>query len=333
MKIICIGSASMDIFFPTEEGIIIDTPEDITSQKKFAFELGAKYQIDDRYESLGGCAANVSVGLSRLGTETGCYSRIGNDLLGKSIEERLNVEGVNVSLIQHDEKYKSDLSAIIVDKKSGERTIFFNRDANEKLKVTESDLEGAEWIFISALNGDWKGNLDKILEHCEKSKAKIALNPGQRNMKDDCKKVIDAIKKCEILILNKDEAIEIISHLGESFDKEDINDEKFLLAKLKDFGPSIVALTDGARGAWSFDGESYFYNKVVGINPTETTGAGDAFNSGFLAAYLKGKKVEECLRWGIANSGNSLNFYGAIEGLLKEDEMLDKIKEIEIEKI
>lgn len=333
MKIVCVGSSSVDIFFPTGEGIITDTPEDLTSQKKFSFELGAKYQIEDRYEFLGGCAANVAVGLSRLGVEVSCYSRIGKDHLGNMIEHMLEKEGVEISLIQHDERYKSDLSAIVVDKKSGEHTVFFNRDANEKLDVICDDFSGFDWIFVSALNGDWKRNLEKISEHCRKSKTKMILNPGQRNLKDDCGKVIEAVKQTEILILNKDEALEIVMFEDKNSSKEELESEEFLIKKLKNLGPNIVALTDGARGAWAYDGELFIFTETVGKNPVETTGAGDAFSSGFVSAYLKGKDIEECLRWGIVNSGNSLNFYGAIDGLLKEEDMKKEKNKPEIEKL
>jgi sugar/nucleoside kinase (ribokinase family) len=71
-KIICIGSSAKDIFFPTNEGKIFETPKDITSQRKIAFELGAKYHIENRFESLGGCAVNVACGLRRLGIESSC---------------------------------------------------------------------------------------------------------------------------------------------------------------------------------------------------------------------------------------------------------------------
>ncbi len=64
-EVICIGSVSQDIFFPTSEGIVIETPEDITAKQKIAFELGGKYKVQDRYEAVGGVAANVSQGLAR----------------------------------------------------------------------------------------------------------------------------------------------------------------------------------------------------------------------------------------------------------------------------
>ncbi|MDO8529313.1 MAG: carbohydrate kinase family protein [bacterium] len=337
MNIICIGSSSKDIFFPTGKGEIVDTPEELTSSKKFCFELGAKYQVEDRFESIGGCAANVAAGLSRLGIKAGCYTKIGDDYTGKWIQDELEKEDVNRAFVEALENCASDLSAIIVDKKSGEHTIFFNRDANEKLEINPDNLKSTEWIFVSALNSGefikWEDNLEKILIACSESKIKLALNPGQSNIKENPSKIIEAIKKADILMVNKDEAIEILSGSGRDYLKDDLNDEKFLLASFKNFGPEIVTLTDGARGAWAYDGKEIIYTKTIGENPIETTGAGDAFSSGFLGAYLKGKSMEECLKWGIVNSGSSLNFYGATEGLLREERMLERIKEIKVEKI
>ncbi len=332
-KILCIGSSSKDIFFPTDKGIILDTPEDITSQKKFAFELGAKYQIDDRFEALGGCAANVSVGLSRLGIEAACFTKTGDDMLGEWIKRELEKEKVDTDLIQIEKNCKSDLSAIIVNSRSGERTIFFNRDANEKLEVFPEEIKETDWIFVSALNGEWGKNLDKIADLIHSQGIKLAFNPGQRNIKDNPQKIIEIIGKCDVLLLNKDEAIEIIRSKKQEESDKQLNDEVFLVRKLREMGSKTVALTDGLRGSWLFDGKDLFYIKATSDKPIDTTGAGDAFTSAFLAGCLKGKSAEESLKWGAVNGGNVVKFYGAIEGLLKTEAMDKFAKNIETEKI
>jgi sugar/nucleoside kinase (ribokinase family) len=73
-QVICIGSTSLDIFFPTDEGVIIDTPDDVLSQKKIAFELGGKVLADEIHTAVGGVAANVAQGLALQGIVASAYT-------------------------------------------------------------------------------------------------------------------------------------------------------------------------------------------------------------------------------------------------------------------
>jgi sugar/nucleoside kinase (ribokinase family) len=333
MRVICIGSCSKDIFFPTGEGIIIETPEDLTSQKKIAFELGAKYQIEDRYESPGGVAANVSYGLAKLGVEVACYSNIGDDHLGGWILESLKKGGIGAELVNKEEGTKSDLSAIIVDTQSGDRTIFFNRDAGEKMEVVAEKLKEADWLFLSALVGNnWEKNMEAVTSFTETEKVNLAFNPGQRNIKDNAEKVIETIRRTKILLINKDEALEIVSSLEKEAPAEELNDEEYLLRGLQKIGPKIVVLTDGLRGSWVCDDKKILHSPTVESNPLETTGAGDAFSSGFLAAYLKSADIEQSLKWGAANSAHSVKFFGAVPGLLGAGEIKKEAEKVVVEK-
>lgn len=331
-KIICIGSSAKDIFYPTGEGQIIETPDDLESQKKFCFEFGAKYQIDDRFESIGGCAANVACSLACLGLETACYTKIGDDYIGKWIKEEMEKNKIITSLVEVEKNCKSDLSAIIIDQNSGEHTIFFNRDANEKLEIFADKLFGAEWFFVSALNGKWEENADKIIEIAKKNNTRIAMNPGQANMKENYQKVIKIIKNSEIIVSNKDEAIEIVDKLGE-FSKDELGNETFLIKKIAELGPKIVAITDGIRGAWGLDGNQILHVDALVRKAVDTTGSGDAFASGFLAAHLKEKDLAEALKWGIINSSNSVTEYGGQKGLLTQEKIEKLLSQVNVEKL
>ena len=226
-----------------------------------------------------------------------------------------------MDLITKDKKLSSDMSAIIVDKNSGERVIFSNQKANGNLEIIPEKISGAEWIFIGDLHGNWQKHLDLIFETAKKNKIKLAYNPRQINIHDNAKKVIEKIAGTEILFVNKDEAMEIVL----SVNNKKIDDEKYLLQELKKIGARIVVITDGVRGAWVTDGVETFFTHGIKVPAVDSTGAGDAFSSGFLAAYIKNKNIEECLQWGIINSSNEVQFYGAIEGLLGEEEILKKI--------
>jgi sugar/nucleoside kinase (ribokinase family) len=332
-QIICIGSSCKDIFFPTAEGIVTDTPEDLMAQKKITFELGAKYKIENRAEALGGCAANVAVGLAKLGIKPACYSHIGDDLSANWIKEQLKKEGVDTSLITHEKNFPSDLSAIVIDKGSGDRVIFSNQKANGKLRIVAEEIKDTGWFFIGDLHGDWEKHLDEIYKVAAENDIKVANNPRQINLHDNPKKILEIIPKSDVLFLNKDESIEVLLVTGEKYSKEELDDEIFLAKKLQTMSSGVVSITDGVRGAWATDGEKIVFAPGIKVNALDTTGAGDSFTSGFLAAHMKGKALEECVRWGIANSSNEVQFYGSIEGLLGEEKILIKIKEVRTENL
>lgn len=324
-KVICIGSASKDIFFPTDEGIVLETPEDVTAQRKVAFELGGKYRIDDRYEAVGGVAANVAQALAKLDVPSAVYGNVGEDEIGSWIVSELDRAGVSTKLLHVDPISRSDLSAIIILTQSGERTIFHNRDANEKLAVTPHKLEDAKWLFVSALNGDWKSNLRTILETSATKGMNIALNPGQHNLRDDAGAILEAAAKAKLLILNKDEAIELVIKSGIQATQGELNNETFLLETLARAGAEIIGMTDGDRGAWGYDGREMWHCPIGHVERVvDATGAGDAFSAAFFAAFLFGKSLPDMLRYGIAESGSVVGHYGANWGLLTESELKER---------
>jgi sugar/nucleoside kinase (ribokinase family) len=147
------------------------------------------------------------------------------------------------------------------------------------------------------------------LEYAKENDIRVAFNPRQQMLHEDIKLVSEYLSACEVVFVNKDEAIEIVSSMQQSAGDE-INNEEFLIKELKAMGSRIVVLTDGIRGAWGFDGEQLLHVDALVRKAVDTTGSGDAFASGFLAAHLKNKDLGEALKWGIINSSNSVLEYG-----------------------
>jgi len=321
-KVICIGSTCKDLFFPTKEAVIQETPQDLASQRKIVFEMGAKFHISNRFESLGGCAANQAVGLSRLGISALLYTSIGDDNTADWIKAELAKENISLEMVDVAGKSFSGLSAIVVDENSGERIIFSNQEANEKLEVVPEKLAGADFVSITDLSGDWRGVCQAAMDFCNSQGIKVAFNPRGINIKEDPQKVFELAGKCEIFFVNKDEAIEILLARNPQLDNQD---ENYLVAELKKSGAKTVVITDGKRGAWAGTEEKTVHSEAIESHPVDTTGAGDAFSSGFLAAYIKEKNLDECVEWGIKDGGNVVKFYGGVEGLLKESEIMEKI--------
>ena len=327
--IICIGSCSQDVFFPNDEYVVYETPEDITSKRKAAFEIGGKFRSPHRYEAIGGVAANISIGLARFGLRSACYTHMGRDTLGEWALGELKKESVAVDLIECEAGIKTDLSAIIVLEKSGDRIIFHNRDANDRLVVEKEKLSGSSWIVMSALNGEWKKNAAAVIEHLDQSKTKFALNPGQHNLKDDPHYILSLVARADIIVLNKDEAIELLM-ADVSLDHSCLDDERFLLKSLLVRGARCVGLTDGVRGAWATDGREFLYAPIHALGPViDTTGAGDAFTSGFLASHIQGESLAQSLATGMLNSGGVVTRYGAIDGLQTTALRSERLSEVQ----
>ena len=328
-KVVTIGSICQDIFFPTSEGVVLETPEDVLSQKKLAFELGGKCAIEQRYETLGGNSVNVAVGLSKLGVDVMAYTTIGDDAVGKWIMKELKETGVKTGAVKTESDCGSDLSAIIVDEKSSDRVIFSSHIANKKLAFSAERIGNPEWMFIGDLSGDWQKITDDILLFAKKKNVNLAFNPRQKTIHSDVKKIIQTISVCEVLFVNKDEAIEIVNGYDKNILQELLEEEEYLVKTLYEIGAKTVAVTDGIRGAWAYDGVAVMhFDAVIQKNAVDTTGAGDAFTSGFLAAHLEGKDLSESLRWGIANSSNSVTEYGGQKGLLTEKQIAAMVSNI-----
>ena len=87
----------------------------------------------------------------------------------------------------------------------------------------------------------------------------------------------------------------------------------------------IVVVTDGGKGCHCL-ADKYYHIKTSGIRPHETTGAGDAFASGFVAGQILGQDVEYSLQMGQANAESVITAMGAKNVLLTYKQIKSVIK-------
>jgi 2-dehydro-3-deoxygluconokinase len=84
---------------------------------------------------------------------------------------------------------------------------------------------------------------------------------------------------------------------------------------LTDRGVTTVAVKLGADGALGFrDGHSY-HGAALKVHPADPIGAGDAFDAGFLAAWLHSAGLPDCIDEGNVAAGLSIQVCGDSEGL------------------
>ncbi len=323
---ITLGGATEDITVYTSEGILIDNPDDILRQKLLAFEFGAKLKVDKAYSTFGGGAANAAVCLARLKFRVAALVRIGNDERGKRILANFKNHQVDTSLVQIDKTESTGFSFLLVGP-GNEHVVFSNRAANTKLVISEKErqaLAKTKWIYMTSLSGKWKEVLKNVFSL---TGPKVAWNPGHIQLHSGVEAIGRFLKKTAILIVNKDEAIELVvsdlEYRGKSH--QFLNNVKNLLAILKSWGPEIVVVTNGQEGADAYDGKKFFHQDILKERKrVDTTGVGDAFGSTFVAGleFFDGD-IARAMYLGVKNTASVIGEQGAQNGLLNKKEILN----------
>jgi sugar/nucleoside kinase (ribokinase family) len=104
------------------------------------------------------------------------------------------------------------------------------------------------------------------------------------------------------------------------------------LLKFSKVGVKIGVVTDGPNAIHAYDGATYYKLKPHRVKIRESTGAGDAFGSGFVSALIKGKSVEDALRIGLVNSQSVIRYVGAKHELLGWAKALRLSKNLKVTK-
>ena len=266
-----IGGAVRDITFLTDKGKVIETPENLTEQSLLAFEYGAKIRSNEVYLNFGGGACNAAATFVKLGIETFVNCRIGNDDEGESVIKNLKRIGARTDLVQISENKKTGFALVVVNKNEGggERIIFVYKGASDYLEIKKENINKSEWVYLTALAGDWEESLNEIDRTIEENKIKLAWNPGATQISAGKDKIAKLLKNTEILLVNKDEAIELVQGDGNvKLDYNEINDISILCRTIKNWGPKIVVITDGLNGAYLFgnDKDVLFSSIVLSIS-------------------------------------------------------------------
>jgi len=306
--LVAVGSATVDLFFKIE-----------TSNPHFKFneetnelsmKLGEKVVLDRAELLTGGNANNVSIGVKRLGFKTALVAEIGDDEFAHKILSNLEKEGVDAT---HVLKGNSETSFSVILNYKDDRTIFTRKPEREH-NFNLSDVS-TKWIYLTSLGNKWENAYRKVFELVSENALNLAFNPGEIQIEKGLGGISYILRKTDILILNKEEAVTILnSKLQIANSKDEI---KNILFELKNFGPKIVVITDGGNGSYAVDQErKVHFEKAEDVEVVSKTGAGDAYSTGFLGATLSSLSVKDAMRWGSKNAASVLSKIGAQTGLL-----------------
>lgn len=256
-------------------------------------------------ESCGGSAANTIIGLSRLGLKTAYIGKVAMDREGIKLQENLKKEKVNLELLIVTRKGRSGKIIGFVDK-NGQRALYLDPGVNDTIKIKEIKtklLEDSRLLHLTSFAGEGFHVQEKLLDQLS-SKPIISLDPGNLYAKKGKKALKKLIEATNILLLNEIE-LKMMGYKGSY--KE--------AAKLLGEEVDIIIIKRGPLGVYGLMDDIEVELPALKVKCVDTTGAGDAFNAGFLYAWLMGHNLEKSCYFGNYIAAHCIQGYGATKTL------------------
>lgn len=263
---------------------------------------------DKRY--WGGCAFNIAVGISRMGLQTGVIGTLGDDEEGRSYLRWLRDNGVDSTAVTMQEGDSTPISNLYYDP-AGTSVCYYWPGASGRpgdAGPQNDILKRADWLVLAVAPAELTVRLLDMAE--QQSALRIAWSVKADAHAHPAELIMRTLAASSLIFLNRDELRFISEATGFS-----------TLEEISAAGPQMVVLTLGAQGSSITTRSGTMLVPAAPVKQVvDTTGSGDAYVSGFLAAYIRGATPREAATIGARNAAAVLEQVGSQTGLCKWEE-------------
>ncbi|QUY47596.1 aminoimidazole riboside kinase [Serratia plymuthica] len=246
----------------------------------------------------GGAPANVAVGIARLGGDSAFIGRVGKDGFGTFLQQVLHEEQVDIRHMTQDDTYHT--STVVVDLDLlGERTFTFMVTPSADLFLQPEDLpdfKADEWLHVCSIALSQEPSRSTTFTAMENIRAAGGWVSFDPNIREDVWHQPEALRPClqKALMLAhvvkiSQEELSFISSIGELESAIDWMMQRYPLR--------LLLVTLGGDGVCVHDGKQIRHFRAPSIVPVDTTGAGDAFVAGLLAALAQLGELPQDEQW------------------------------------
>ena len=247
-----------------------------------------KVRFRDYQKSAGGQTASAMVGLQRLGLKTAYAGRFGSDDDGRFGWHEIKSEGVNLDFAETIAGAGTQIAFIIIDARSGERTIIWDRDDRLAYLPEAVPIDLASRGRVLHLDAHDPPACVVMARAARAAGAIVTADID--NVYEGVEKLLPLI---DVLITSAEFPKRLLG----------ISDRRAGIVELRaSFGCPVVGTTLGKDGALIFCGGEFITSPSFEVpgGCRDTTGAGDAFHAGFIYGMLQGEDLESCLKLGNA---------------------------------
>lgn len=266
--------------------------------------------------TIGGCAANVAVDLSRLGRRVAIGGRVGDDPLGRFVVDALAAENVDCSTVSVSQTSQTS-GTLVVNVAGEDRRFIHSVGANVEFsgrELSQDVLRTSKIVYVggfglnAALSGE---NVAELFRTVRAAGGVTALDVVIGDPSVMRKMLEPALPETDLFFPNTDEARLI---LGES-------DPVKQATAFREMGAKTVAITCGGEGLILISPEERLRASAYKMTCVDGTGGGDAFVAGYLYGVLRGAGTRDCLQYGSAMGASCVRAMGATTAVFNSDEI------------
>jgi sugar/nucleoside kinase (ribokinase family) len=259
---------------------------------------------------IGGCAANVSIDMARLGFSAAALGMVGNDGFGDFVVRTLESNGVDAGGVARTDAAHTSATMIMVHG-DGERSFLHYIGANAEYREEHVDLErvrGAKVLHVAGalvmpgLDGE---PMARLLKQAKEAGVTTCLD----TVYDATGRWMDVLAPClpyaDVFLPSLEEAKCLTG-----------KEEPAEIAKvLMDRGVKTVAIKLGERGSYVRSADGEVRAPAYKVRAVDGTGSGDAFVAGYLAGIISGWDMERTARFANAVGALCVTALGTTAGV------------------
>ena len=246
---------------------------------------------------LGGGAFIAAAHLAHLGRATALLANYGIDPLSQALAPQLDASGIDLRFLERRADAGPQVTVVMT---GAEDRAFLSCRAGRAVPARFG--EALSWERAGLLHiAEYATLVDQpgLVARAKAAGLAVALDPSWDDTLITDPGLLEACAGVDIFLPNEDEAAAIT---GTSRPDE-------ALEILADHFP-LVAIKCGSAGALLGAGDVRLTASAPNVEAVDTTGAGDAFNAGFLDAYLSSRPLEACLEAGVTMGSLSVQVIG-----------------------
>lgn len=286
-------------------GLGLNATDTVMTVREFP-ALGGKERVVNSSMQAGGQVATALVACRRLGLKARYIGKMGNDAAGKFQLASLRQEGLDLTETQVVRGAVTQFGYILVDQATGERTVFWDRDARLALRPEEVNRSAITSARLLLLDG-----CDVEAALTAARWARSARVPVVADLDTTYKKVETLFPYIDYLIASTN-FLPAVTGQADPF--------KVLENMAAEYHVRVSGMTLGRDGALVYQDGHFYYSPGFVVETVDTTGAGDVFHGAFIYGLLAGWDIQRTLDFSNAMAGLNCTVLGARGGIKSQAE-------------